>query len=136
MKIYNSKQLKNLQKDFNNRFPYLKIEFFSKPHQYGSNSEEMERLDPELTVGAVRKKENVGKLRMDGSIPVGVFEKILEDRFGLFVQVYRNSYGKWLQTWVTDIWTLEEQNNRGKVLSEQTRPSFNSVKAESRKGLN
>lgn len=136
MKIYNSKQLKTLQADFNKRFPYLKIEFFKKPHPYGINSNEIERLDPELTVGDVRKMENVGKLVMDGSIPVGVFEKMLEDRFGLFVQVYRNSYGKWLQTWVTDIWTLDEQNNRGKILSQLSRPSFDSVKFKSTEDLN
>jgi|GEM_PF-256234 len=127
MKIYNSKQLKTLQKEFSDRFPFLKIEFFKNPHPYGVNSGEVEKLDAELTVGDVRKMENVGKLTMDGDLPVGVFEKILEERFGLFVQVYRNSYGKWLQTWVTDIWTLEEQNNRGKVLSQDTRPTFNSV---------
>ena len=136
MKIYNSKQLKTLQKEFNNRFPFLKIEFFKRAHPYGINSKEIERLNPELTVGEVRKIETVGKLAMNGSIPVGVFEKMLEDRFGLFVQVYRNSYGKWLQTWVTDIWTLDEQNNRGKVLSEASRPSFNSVKFKPSKGLN
>lgn len=135
MKIYNTKQLKTLQKEFNNRFPYLKIEFFKKAHEYGINSEENERLNPELTVGDVRKMENVGKLVMDGAIPVGVFEKMLEDRFGLFVQVYRNSYGKWLQTWVTDIWTLEEQNNRGEVLSQAQRPSFHSVKFRRFEGL-
>ena len=136
MKIYNSKQLKTLQKEFNNKFPFLKIEFFKRSHPYGINSKEIERLDPELTVGDVRKMENVGKLTMDGTIPVGVFEKMLEDRFGLFVQVYRNSYGKWLQTWVTDIWTLDEQNNRGKVLSQASRPSFDSVKFTPPEGLN
>lgn len=124
MKIYNSKQLKTLQKEFNERFPYLKIEFFAKPHDYALTSKEAERLNTKLTVGEVRTMESVGKVTMDGSIPVGIFEKILEDRFGLFVQVYRKSYGKWLQTWVTDIWTLEEQNNRGKILGEKTKSSF------------
>ncbi len=124
MKIYNSKQLSTLQKEFNERFPYLKIEFFTKPHDYGKSSEEMDRLDTELTVGEVRKMESVGKVTMEGSLSVGVFEKILEARFGLFVQVYRKSYGKWLQTWVTDVWTLDEQNNRGKILGEKTKSSL------------
>jgi len=135
MKIYNSKQLKILQKEFNNRFPFLKIEFFEKPHEYGVNSDESDQLDSELTVGEVRKMESVGKLTMDGTIPVGIFEKLMEDKFGLFIQVYRNSYGKWLQTWVTDIWTLEEQNNRGKVLSQKTRPSFKSENVRLSRGL-
>ena len=124
MKIYNSKQLKTLQKEFNQRFPFLKIEFFANPHEYGASSKETDRLNTELTVGEVRKMESVGKVTMDGNLPVGIFEKILEDRFGLYVQVYRKSYGKWLQTWVTDIWTLEEQNNRGKILGEKTKTSL------------
>lgn len=68
--------------------------------------------------------ETIGKITMNGEISVGVFEKMLEDRFGLFIQVYRKSYGTWLQTWATDMWTLDEQNNRGKILGEKIRRSF------------
>ncbi len=39
MEIYDSKQLEDLQKEFNNTFSYLKIEFFSSPHQAGVASE-------------------------------------------------------------------------------------------------
>lgn len=116
MKINNSKQLKGLQKEFNQVFPYLKIEFFSKPHEEGNGSNEADMLDNELTVGEVRNNDTDGFIPLERTIPVGVFEKLFQDNFGLYVQVYRKSHGKWLQTWVTDVWTLEEQDNRGKVL--------------------
>lgn len=119
MKIYNAKQLKNLQTEFNQVFPYLKIEFFSKPHEDGNGSNEADILDSELTIGEVRDSNINGFIPMDGKIPVGIFEKLFQNNFGLYVQVYRKSHGKWLQTWVTDVWTLEEQNNRGRVLGDK-----------------
>jgi hypothetical protein len=119
MKIYNAKLLKDLQTEFNQAFPYLKIEFFSKPHEDGNGSNEADILDSELTVGEVRDNDVNGFIPIDGKIPVGIFEKLFQTNFGLYVQVYRKSHGKWLQTWVTDIWTLEEQNNRGKILGDR-----------------
>lgn len=119
MKIYNAKQLKDLQIEFNQAFPFLKIEFFSKPHEDGNGSNEAYILDNELTVGEVRDKDVSGFIPIDGKIPVGIFEKLFQSNFDLYVQVYRKSHGKWLQTWVTDIWTLEEQNNRGKILGDK-----------------
>lgn len=119
MKINNSKQLKDLQNEFNQVFPYLKIEFFCKPHEEGNGSDEADILNSELTVGEVRNNETDGFMPMNGALPVGVFENLLKDNFGLYAQVYRRSHGKWLQTWVTDIWTLEEQNNRGKILGDK-----------------
>jgi hypothetical protein len=45
----------------------------------------------------------------------------LESRFntiyGLSVQLFRKSGRAWLETTVTDGWTLEEQNNEGEALS-------------------
>lgn len=118
MKIYDDRQLKDLQQEFSQIFPYLKIEFFQKPHQAGMGSSEKEKLNPEMHVGMVRQKHNIGIMPTDGNLTVGAFEKAFESTFGLYVQVYRKSHGKWLQTWVTDIWTLEEQNNRGKIMGD------------------
>lgn len=57
IKINNSKQLKDLQKEFNEGFPYLKIEFFSKPHEAGNGSNEADILATELTIGEVRDND-------------------------------------------------------------------------------
>ena len=118
MKVHNNRQLKELQKEFNTIFPYLKIEFFKNPHKEGIGSDEREILNSNLKVGDARDKSTIGLMPILGNMSVGAFEKTFEEMFGLFVQVYRKSHGKWLQTWVTDVWTLEEQNNRGKVLGD------------------
>ena len=38
--------------------------------------------------------------------------------YGLGVQVFRKSGNVWLETTVTDSWTLKEQNDQGESLSE------------------
>lgn len=46
-------------------------------------------------------------------------EKQMEEGFGLHVQVFRRSGNIWLETTVTDEWTLAFQNEQGQELSEQ-----------------
>lgn len=118
MQIHNSKQLKELQEDFNNTFPYLKIEFFSQPHNIGEGSDEKNILNNQLTVGELRRNNIAGFIPLNDNMPVGFFEKLLESSFQLNIQVYRKSHGRWLQTWASDVWTLGEQNNRSKIIGD------------------
>jgi hypothetical protein len=46
-------------------------------------------------------------------------EQLLWDAFGLSVQVFRKSGNLWLETTVTDQWSLAYQNEQGRELSEQ-----------------
>lgn len=118
MQIHNTKQLKELQEDFNNTFPYLKIEFFSQPHDVGEGSDEKNILNNQLTVGEIRRNNIAGFIPLNDNMPVGFFEKLLESSFQLNIQVYRKSHGKWLQTWASDVWTLGEQNKRSKIIGD------------------
>ncbi len=119
MKISKEKTLQDLQLEFNKYYPYLTIEFYKNPHEYGKSSEEEERLNPKLKVGDLRKSDTNGYIPMHSYQKVGRFEQLFAKTFGLYVQVFRKSYGKWLQTWATDMWTLEEQNNRGRIMGDK-----------------
>lgn len=118
MKIQDNRQLKDLQADFKKEFPFLKIEFFREAHKHGIDSNEIEKLDVNHRVGDIRTIKTSGEMPLDGTMTTSIFESSVADNFGLNVQVYRKEHGKWLQTWVTDIWTLEEQNNRSKVMGD------------------
>jgi len=48
---------------------------------------------------------------------VSELEKIFLEDYGLNVQVFRNSGRVWLETTMTDDWTLAEQNRQGEELS-------------------
>lgn len=110
------KTLKDLQREFSQKFPYLRIEFYSRPHKYGELSNESEILDPNTNLYEVVEMSQPGKLPLAGNQTVGDFEQLLSKNYGLNVQVLRKSYGKWLLTWATDMWTLDEQNNRSRIM--------------------
>ena len=44
-------------------------------------------------------------------------EKIFKDQFSLAVQVFRRSGNLWLETTMTDNWTLRQQNEHGREIS-------------------
>lgn len=116
VEISDKKKLKDLQEEFNRQFPFLQLEFYSKPHVDGQSSSDNCLLNNELLVGEVREMHNNGHFNIDGNMKVGAFEQLFRQLFGLNVQVFRKSYGKWLQTWATDVWSLNEQNRRGQIL--------------------
>ena len=116
VEISDDKKLKDLQEEFNRQFPFLQLEFFANPHEDGKPSSKKDILKNDLLVGEVRDVHNSGHFTIDGDMKVGAFEQLFYQMFGLNVQIFRKSYGKWLQTWATDIWTLNEQNRRGQIL--------------------
>jgi len=63
-----------------------------------------------------RKKEE-GELDIPDTLTVGELENLFMDRFGLSVQVFRRSGNLWLETTMTDNWTLKQQNDHGKEIS-------------------
>jgi len=60
-----------------------------------------------------------GDLEFDGTMKVNELEKLLKDEFSLAAQVFRKSGNIWLETTITDNWTLNQQNSHGKELSEE-----------------
>ena len=106
-----------IQKDFTKLFPYLKIEFFSKPHKVGGASSKKLIKHPSKTIGQCRVIHTKGTLTISPHMTVADLEQNFNDVYGLSVQVFRKSGKVWLETTVTDNWTLEEQNIQGEALS-------------------
>jgi len=120
MKIANDRTLRDLQDDFKKVFPYLKIEFYKSSHQYGEETILEAPLNPDLLVGEVRALNNYGIITLDGNQKTSELESICAKLYELNVQVFRKSYGKWLQTWATDNWTLQEQNDRSTKMGDKS----------------
>lgn len=110
--IDQSKKLSEIQTEFCKRFPYLKIEFYNQTHAVGEGSRKEHTFDAHLTIEEVQKKKAEGVLKINGLMTVAELEGGFADIFGLAVQVFRKSGGLWLQTTVTDHWTLAEQNHK------------------------
>lgn len=119
LKISKYRRIAEIQKAFRQQYPYLKLVFYKIPHNSGETSTKEEVLDAQRTIGEVGTCNHIAYISMSPQQKVGDFEQIFATACGLNVQVFRKSYGKWLQTWATDIWTLEEQNNRGRIMGDR-----------------
>jgi hypothetical protein len=109
--ISDSYTLHEIQEKFSLIFPYLKIEFFSKPHNiYGSSRKEF-IIHPDTQLKDCRSKQLEGQLEIDGNLSVAKMEQQFRHMFGLFIQVFRKSGDVWIETTVTDDWTLNKQNS-------------------------
>lgn len=112
-----SRLISEIQDEFSKMFPYLKLEFFK--------NKSGKRLDYSIN-NIIRHNQKLaeGQIQLvDGLIDIqpGMTVKELEDQFrkefSLAVQVFRRSGNVWLETTMTDNWTLKHQNDHGKELS-------------------
>lgn len=108
-----------IQEEFNTVFPYLRIEFFSKPHQSNGPSAKQLVKHSSKTLNECRTNHHQGNITIVPAMTVADLERHFNDVYGLSVQVFRKSGKAWLETTLTDTWTLEEQNHQGEALSEK-----------------
>lgn len=123
IRINKTRTFKELQQDFNEYFPFLKIEFFKRGHavEEGSSASKMIRTNQHLKdIGSIKEE---GQLDLTPTMTVASFEQTLLDRFGLAIQVFRKSGNLWLETTMTDQWTLGQQNEHGREISSPPTPS-------------
>ncbi|MCB9236084.1 MAG: hypothetical protein H6581_30835 [Bacteroidia bacterium] len=111
--ITKHKKLAEVQEEFHAKFPYLKLEFFSKSHGEHEGSPRKNLLNHNLTVSEAGNFDHNEELSLDGHTRVRSLEHLFHDHFGLNVQVFRKSGTAWLQTTATDDWTLSHQNEVG-----------------------
>jgi hypothetical protein len=115
--INDQRKIFAIQEEFNHLFPYLKLEFFSKPHKSGGANAKKFMKHNSSTLGECRILHDTGEITIEPGMTVSELEQHFGDVFGLGVQVFCKSGRTWLETTVTDGWTLEEQNKQGEELS-------------------
>ena len=105
--------LSETQQDFNDVYRYLRLEFYR-------NSEPgvaRKHINNSVKLNAAGLKKN-GEIEISDTTVVGQLENEFLEKFGLHVQVSRKSGTIWLETTMTDNWTLKQQNDHGRELSE------------------
>ncbi|MBR9922223.1 MAG: hypothetical protein GYB31_15395 [Bacteroidetes bacterium] len=113
MIITNEITLREVKSAFTDKFHYLKLEFYTRPHEPGKGSPAQEVLDDSLLIKEVRKTGTSGDLEIIPDMKVRDLESRFAEDYGLYAQVFRRSGNIWMQTSVTDEWTLEKQNRKG-----------------------
>ena len=111
--ISQNKTLQETQNEFNKAYPFLRIEFYRNTEPGFARR----HLKDSMSLTAAGLK-NSGEVEINDSIKVGELEHTFQEKFGLSVQVSRCSGNLWLETTMTDSWTLKQQNDHGRELSE------------------
>jgi len=116
--VSNLRTVAEVKADFNRFFPYLRLEFTKNNGQSSNGNTTKERIPDDLIIGSIRVKKNEGEIEFSENSTVQEFESLFFDKFGLNVQVYRRSGNIWLETTMTDNWTLRMQNEHGREITE------------------
>ena len=117
IEINDTNSIGSVQQAFNSMFPYLKIEFFTN---LKSVSGRLHRkiVDKYIqTFGEYKKTKSKESIIINSQMTLSDLDNQLQNEFGLSVKLYRYSGRLWLETTVTDSWTLEQQNKEGEALS-------------------
>ena len=115
--INNLKTISEVQYDFSRKFPFLKLEFFNTAYVAEKALPKSKMFSQDKKLGAIRKTRKEGKIIVAQHQTVNDLEKEFWERFGLSAQVFRKSGNLWIETSLTDSWTLEQQNHEGYEMS-------------------
>ena len=110
-----NKTLGEISAEFNQKFPYLKLDFFKHTHEPGKGNPGDDRLDYNMTIKEAGNFDHDENFSINGHLKVRSLESHFQEEYGIGVQVLRRSGGLWLQSTVTDNWTLTKQNEEGKL---------------------
>lgn len=117
--INKSTTIAEMQTGFLKLFPFLKIEFFTRPREANGSL-----WSKYMVFNHAKTMDEVGQLKADENtieisptMTVNDFEQNLQNEFGLSVQVFRKSMGTWIATTESDSWTFAKQNEKGEEAS-------------------
>lgn len=115
--------ISDIQQEFNQAFPFLKLEFFNKRSITSGDFSVKQLLPQNRKIGDNQLAITDGDISIDSAMKVRELENIFKDQFSLAVQVFRKSGNLWLETTMTDNWTLQQQNNHGCEISTSKPPA-------------
>lgn len=117
LSIAPDRKISEIQKEFNDVFQFLKLEFFNNKSFARKNftSSQIIPNTRKLSDGLLGIVKDT--IKIDQDMKVSDLENLFRDKFRLAVQVFRKSGNLWLETTMTDDWTLLQQNNHGREIS-------------------
>jgi hypothetical protein len=118
LSIHGDRLISDVQKEFNSAYPFLKLEFFRNGQEKQNMYSAIQRISQHHKLKDCWKvKKDNGFVDVDESMTVLELENAFMDEFGLSVQVFRKSGNIWLETTMTDHWTLKRQSDHGREIS-------------------
>lgn len=111
MKLTKKSTVQDIFDQFNAQFPYLHLEFYD--HENGIDQTLSHQVSHQTLLEDLNSELIDTVFVVSPEMTVSDFEKMMKDKYQLFIQVFRRSSDIWLQTSATDHWTLEKQNGKG-----------------------
>ena len=86
--VTGNKKIGTLQKEFNKKFPYLRLKIcYSYARQAVAKGETISGIDPDKTLASVRRADSGGDISISGNKKIKSLEKEFDTVFGLYAQV-------------------------------------------------
>ena len=115
--ITDNSYVKDIQEEFHKEFPYLKIEFFKNGIQGDKHAQKSPPISGKMLLANVRHVHSEGPININGSRSVEELKTDFQNNFGLLAQVFRKSSSLWIETTLTEHWSLTRQNREGQQMS-------------------
>lgn len=117
LSINKKTKIKEVQKIFSEMYPYLKVEFYKKPHGEKELSSVKDRISPEKIISEVGKFKSAVVIDISEDRTVADLETEFYKKLGIALQVSRRTGKIWIETSLTDHRSLGMQNEQGKMAS-------------------
>lgn len=86
--VSGNKKIGTLQKEFNKKFPYLRLGiYYSYARQQVAKGESITQIDGDKTLASVRRANSGGDISISGNKRISSLEKEFDTVFGLYCQV-------------------------------------------------
>lgn len=104
----------DFQKEFNSIFPFLKIELYkpSRGQHDEVGTKPMSILISRDKIGNIAKRIDITSLTT-----VAQLKKMLSEKLGINSFIYRKSGSMWIETSLTEDWSLERQNHEAEQMN-------------------
>ncbi len=119
LEIKPERKISEIQEQFNTTYPFLMLGFFvpGQNTRAGNSVAESEAILGARTVADCQKKAAAGKIDINSTMTVAELEKNFSEKFHLQALVFRKAGNHWLQTTMTNNWTLFKQNEHGREIT-------------------
>lgn len=111
-----SKTIRDIQEAFSQEFPFLKLEFYPRTRK---NKGLRKHLLHGASLAEAGMKKEEGTIEISRTMTVAELEALLTRELGVDAQVSRKSGQLWLETTMTDSWTLDKQDAHGREISKK-----------------
>lgn len=115
LEINNTVTIKEVQRRFRAAFPFLKIEFSDRPHDWGEPVMDGHWYGIDFQLISLTKRAPLADfIIIQPWDKVGDVEEQFKTKFGLYPQILRREEYQWIQTAGTDELMLDELNEIGR----------------------